>query len=72
MAETAEPAPDLMTAAEVCELLRIGKGTLSNWRSQGRGPAGFRLGRTVVFERRDVLRWIDAQRRADRLGDRAS
>ncbi|MEU4372447.1 helix-turn-helix transcriptional regulator [Pseudonocardia alni] len=67
-----EPAPDLMTVAEVSAMTRIPRGTLLNWRSQGRGPVGFRLGRAVMYERRDVLRWLQEQREADPVGDRAS
>lgn len=67
-----DTAPDLMTLAEVSDMTRVSKGTLQNWRSQGRGPAGFRLGRTVVYDRQDVLRWIAERRSSDRMNDRAS
>lgn len=67
-----DTAPDLMTLAEVSEMTRVAKTTLQNWRSQGRGPVGFRLGRAVVYERQDVLRWIAERRSSDRMNDRAS
>jgi predicted DNA-binding transcriptional regulator AlpA len=56
---------DLMTLDEVADLIRIDRKTLINWRSQRRPgiPVGFRPagGRSVLFRRADVARWIDAQ-----------
>ncbi|MBN9737313.1 MULTISPECIES: helix-turn-helix domain-containing protein [unclassified Pseudonocardia] len=62
----------LLTVDEVCAVLRVERKTLLNWRAKGYGPTGFRLGRAVVFDRDEVMRWIEEQRSADRISDRAS
>ena len=66
-----ETKPDLMTLDEVAAELRINKKTLLNWRSQGIGPKGFRLGRAVVVPRDELQRWIAEQRDADLIALRA-
>ncbi|WP_103384242.1 helix-turn-helix transcriptional regulator [Pseudonocardia dioxanivorans] len=65
-------SPDLMTLDEVATELRVSRKTLLNWRAQGAGPKGFRLGRAVVFDRSDVRSWIDEQRAADHIGARSA
>jgi len=52
---------DLMTYEEVAERLRIPVATLRNWRVDGLGPSGARIGRRVMFRRGDVEAWIEAQ-----------
>jgi hypothetical protein len=63
---TDEPATggshDLLTLTETAELLRTPVATLRYWRHLGIGPAGFRLGRRVVYRRADVSAWVDDQR----------
>ena len=49
---------DLLTTAEVADLLRVPAGTARYWRSIGRGPRSSRLGRKVVYTRADVDAWI--------------
>ena len=39
--------------------------TLNNWRSIGRGPRSFRLGRAVKYLVADVAAWIERQQQAD-------
>lgn len=59
------PAPrglDLLTTAEVAALTRAPASTIRYWRHLGTGPRSFRLGRRVVYARRDVDEWISAQR----------
>lgn len=53
--------PDLLTTAEVAELLHLPEGTLRTWRHQGTGPRSFKLGALVRYERRDVLEWLQRQ-----------
>lgn len=55
------PMLERLTSAEVAELLGISEATLRTWRSAGRGPSYYRLGR-VLYWRRDVDAWIAAQR----------
>jgi excisionase family DNA binding protein len=52
---------DLMTYEEVAERLRIPVATLRNWRVDGIGPTGARIGRRVMWRRGDVEKWIEAQ-----------
>ncbi len=60
---------DLLTTVEVGELLRRPAETLRYWRWRGEGPPSFKVGRTVVYDRRDVLQWLDAQKAATCSGD---
>ncbi len=55
---------DLMTLVEAAAYLRIPVATLRYWRHLGTGPAGFRLGRRVMYRREDVDRWIGQRQRA--------
>jgi predicted DNA-binding transcriptional regulator AlpA len=50
-----------MTLAETAAHLRTPVATLRYWRHLGEGPAGFRLGRRVVYRRAEVDRWISEQ-----------
>jgi predicted DNA-binding transcriptional regulator AlpA len=49
---------DLLTTAEVVAITRAPASTIRYWRHVGTGPRSFRLGRRVVYRRRDVLAWI--------------
>jgi excisionase family DNA binding protein len=53
---------DLMTTAEVAELTRVSPETLRYYRWRKEGPRSFKLGRKVLYERRDVLAWIESER----------
>jgi hypothetical protein len=52
---------DLMTIAEAADHLRTPVATLRYWRHVGAGPAGFRLGRRLVYRRTDLDCWISEQ-----------
>ncbi|WP_029433826.1 AlpA family transcriptional regulator [Blastococcus sp. URHD0036] len=54
---------DLMTLAETAAYLRTPVATVRYWRHLGIGPAGFRLGRRVIYRRAEVDRWL-CQRQA--------
>jgi predicted DNA-binding transcriptional regulator AlpA len=54
---------DRLRPEQVAELLGVTVSTLKNWRSQGKGPAFYRLGR-IFYSRQDVYAWI-ASRRTD-------
>ncbi|CAN5407238.1 hypothetical protein BH10ACT8_BH10ACT8_07680 [soil metagenome] len=49
---------DLLTTAEVVVITRAPASTVRYWRHVGMGPRSFRLGKRVVYRRRDVLAWI--------------
>jgi excisionase family DNA binding protein len=49
---------DLLTMEEVAELVHTSPSTVRYWRHTGYGPAGFRVGRRVLYERSDVEQWI--------------
>jgi excisionase family DNA binding protein len=52
---------DLMTFEEVADRLRVPVGTIRNWRVDGIGPNGAKIGRRVKFRRADVEAWIKEQ-----------
>jgi len=60
---------ELMSIAEVAELVRVPEGTVRYWRHLGQGPRGFRIGRSVRFWRTEVVRWLDEQSRRPQVGD---
>ena len=56
------PAGDeLLTIAEVADIVRAPIATLRYWRHLGHGPRSFRLGRRVVYRVADLRAWIDLQ-----------
>jgi len=55
---------DLLTITEAAELLRAPVATLRYWRHLGTGPAGFRLGRRVLYRRDDLERWVSDRQHA--------
>ncbi|SHF96394.1 helix-turn-helix domain-containing protein [Geodermatophilus nigrescens] len=60
-----DPASGLLTLAEAADYLRAPIATLRYWRHLGIGPAGFRIGRRVMYRRRDLDLWIDGQQDAE-------
>ena len=57
--------PNMVTTKELAELIGVPVATLNNWRSIGRGPRSFRLGRAVKYLVADVAAWIEHQQEAD-------
>ena len=57
---------DLLTLAEVAEILRVPVNTLRWWRQIGNGPDFFKIGRHLVTTVGDVRRFIREQRQAQR------
>jgi len=58
----------LLGTKEVSEWLGIPEETLRYWRHIGSGPASFKLGGRVVYERDGCERWLEAQRAATLRG----
>jgi hypothetical protein len=71
MGENSTPRPDdddLMLIGEVAQMTRRTVDTLRWLRHKGEGPAGFRMGRRLVFRRGAVRAWIAEQEREQRHG----
>jgi predicted DNA-binding transcriptional regulator AlpA len=60
---------DLLLLPEVAKITRRSVDTLRWLRHKGEGPAGFRMGRRLVFRRGAVMEWIAAQER-EQIGNR--
>lgn len=54
---------ELIRDTSAAEMLGQTRGTLATWRSQGRGPAFVKLGRSVFYRRADIHSFVAAQRR---------
>jgi excisionase family DNA binding protein len=52
----------LLSIEELAEYLGVPVTTIYDWRVDGKGPCGVRVGRHVKFTVSDVLAWIDEQR----------
>lgn len=63
---------DLITTAEAAALLRVSPETLRYWRWRNKGPVSFRSGRHVLYERADVIAWIETQKTVTERGDAAT
>ena len=42
-------------------MLGLSRGTLANWRAEGRGPRYVKLGKDVLYRVSDIESWLDAQ-----------
>ncbi len=47
----------LLDERQAAELLGLHRGTLSNWRSRGRGPKWVRAGRSIRYAIRHLEEW---------------
>ena len=59
----------LLSIEDLAEYLGVPVATIYDWRVDGKGPCGVRVGRHVKFTQSDVLAWIEAQREV-RPGER--
>ena len=55
----------LITTAEVAQLVRAPESTVRYWRHCRRGPHSFKIGRRVVYWLDDVEAWLAACDQAD-------
>lgn len=55
---------DLLTVAEAAAFLHVKPRTLNNWRTSLRscGPRYVRIGRTILYDRTDLVRWVEARK----------
>jgi len=52
------PLPELITVQEYAELARTSASTIRYWRATGRGPAGAKRGKRVLYSREQVLAYL--------------
>jgi len=57
----ADREDELLTIAEVAEIVRVPVATLRYWRHLGEGPHSFRVGRAVRYWRGEVIAWLREQ-----------
>ena len=56
--------PDqLMTEKDVASLICITPRALQNWRLRGGGPEYIKIGRSVRYQRSDVMQFIDERKK---------
>ena len=53
----------LMNEKEVADLICITQRALQNWRLRGGGPEYVKIGRSVRYQRRDVMKFIEDRKR---------
>jgi DNA-binding transcriptional MerR regulator len=63
---------DLITTAELAQMLRVAPEALRYWRWRGQGSRSLRVGRKVVYRRDAVVAWLEAQGAATGRGGSAA
>ncbi|MGC4960034.1 helix-turn-helix transcriptional regulator [Gordonia sp. DT101] len=53
-----DETPERMTAPQAAKYLGVSKQTLYNLRSAGSGPASYKIGQKLFFDRRDLDLYI--------------
>lgn len=56
--------PEFYSPKTLAERIDRSEHTVRYWRTRGEGPAGFRIGRRVVYHRAEVERWLAEQEAA--------
>jgi excisionase family DNA binding protein len=54
----------ILAPRDVAALMGLSLQTLANWRSLGKGPAWFKIGRLVRYRSEAVEAWLDEAERA--------
>ncbi len=62
----AEGLEALLSIEALSEYLGVPVATIYDWRVDGKGPRGIRVGRHLRFAVSDVRAWLDQNRDADR------
>lgn len=57
---------DLLTSAQVAELLQVSLRTVERMRATGTGPPWLKIGKSVRYRRKAVLKWLAEQEDAKR------
>jgi excisionase family DNA binding protein len=53
-----------LTVIEAADYLRLSKATLDAWRTAGKGPRFIKAGKRVLYDSRDLDRWLDGNKRS--------
>jgi excisionase family DNA binding protein len=53
------PESNLLSPDELADYLKVPVKTIYNWRSEGKGPRGIRVGRHVRFRASEIEAWLD-------------
>lgn len=56
-----EEGVKLLSVKDVADYLGVPVRTIYGWRSTGRGPRGYRIGKYVRYKPEDVEAWVEAQ-----------
>jgi predicted DNA-binding transcriptional regulator AlpA len=56
--------PRLFRTPLAASYLALSPATLEKFRTRGNGPRYLKVGRAVLYDLRDLNRWVDARRRA--------
>jgi len=62
------PAARGMREREAAVYIGVAPKTLANWRSAGKGPRFYKLGRMIVYRREDLDRYFDEHLQAPAHG----
>lgn len=54
---------DLIASEDVARELGLKRQTLAAWRTIGRGPLFYKVGRRVMYSKADIMKWLEGQRR---------
>ena len=55
------PLDELLTVPEAAAALKVGRGTLDNWRVTGSGPRFVKFGKHVRYAKNDLAAWVAAK-----------
>jgi excisionase family DNA binding protein len=58
-----------LTVTEAADYLRLSKATLDVWRTAGKGPRFIKAGKRVLYDSRDLDRWLDGNKRSSTSDD---
>ena len=50
---------NLLTEKQAADVLNVARGSLTNWRSAGRGPAYLRIGRRIRYRFEDLVSYAE-------------
>lgn len=53
------PTQNLLTEKQAADFLNVARGTLTNWRSAGRGPVYTRIGSRIRYRLEDLVSFVE-------------
>jgi predicted DNA-binding transcriptional regulator AlpA len=65
-----EAKVELVRDGEAAKIIHQKRSTLATWRSAGKGPAYFKVGRCVYYSKADLAAWIASRRREPARSER--